>query len=172
IHGLFSGRYYGLVRRVLRVSMAWAREKPHGLGRQCVVMIPFLVVPCVFALARCDSLVSEPGYKEVAMPSNFHKKFRWITVFATGCRSFIEPGIGFRMKGTNRRTRVPIGLYPCHIKEKMTIKEVRGESVIEWKTNVTTKEGIIIQFPRKFHGYELATKEEVEDNEGLKEVWE
>nr|GEU92498.1 hypothetical protein [Tanacetum cinerariifolium] len=45
------------------------------------------------------------------------------------------------MKRTNRRTRVPIGLYPCLIEEKMTIKE------------------------------KLATEEEVEENEGLKEVW-
>ncbi|GJR65835.1 hypothetical protein Tco_0011900 [Tanacetum coccineum] len=73
---------------------------------------------------------------------------------------------------TNRRTRVPIGLYPCHIEEKMTIKEVRGEYVMEWKTKVTTNEGTIIKFPRKFHGYKLATEEEVEENEGLKEVWE
>nr|GEU29733.1 hypothetical protein [Tanacetum cinerariifolium] len=54
----------------------------------------------------------------------------------------------------------------------MTIKEVKGESIIEWKTKVTTKEGIVIQFPGKFRGYKLATKEEVEENEGLKEVWE
>ncbi|GKC76220.1 hypothetical protein Tco_1126994, partial [Tanacetum coccineum] len=106
------------------------------------------------------------------MPSHFHKKFRWGTVFATGRRSFIEPGTGLRMKRTNRRTRVPIGLYPCHIEEKMTIKEVRGESVMEWKTKVTTKEGIVIKFPGKFRGYKLAMEEEVEENEGLKEVWE
>ncbi|GJZ61005.1 reverse transcriptase domain-containing protein [Tanacetum coccineum] len=106
------------------------------------------------------------------MPSHFHKKFRWGTVFATGRRSFLEPGTGLRMKRTNRRTRVPIGLYPCHIEEKMTIKEVKGESVMEWKTKVTTKEGVVIQFPGKFHGYKLTTEEEVEENEGLKEVWE
>ncbi|GJX99985.1 hypothetical protein Tco_0357004, partial [Tanacetum coccineum] len=70
------------------------------------------------------------------------------------------------------RTRVPIGLYPCHIKEKMTIKEVRGELVMQWKTKVTTKEGIVIKFPGKFRGYKLAAEEEVEENEGLKEVWE
>nr|GEV21944.1 hypothetical protein [Tanacetum cinerariifolium] len=67
-------------------------------------------------------------------------------------------------------TRIPIGLYPCHIKEKMTIKEVKGESVMKWKTKVTTKEGIVIKLPGKFRGYKLATKEEVEENEGLKEV--
>nr|GEX79847.1 reverse transcriptase domain-containing protein [Tanacetum cinerariifolium] len=128
IHGLFSGRNRGLVRRVT-------------CGRQCVVMIPFLAAPRVSALARCDRLVSKPMVIE-------------------------------KMKRTNRRTQVPIGLYPCHIEEKMTIKEVREESVMEWKTKVTTKEGIVIKFPGKFRGYKLATKEEVEENEGLKEVWE
>nr|GEV07572.1 hypothetical protein [Tanacetum cinerariifolium] len=93
-------------------------------------------------------------------------------VFATGRRSFIELGTGLKMKRTNCRTRVAIGLYPCHIEEKMTIKEVRGDSVMEWKTKVTTKEGIVIQFPGEFCGYKLATEEEVEENEGLKEVWE
>nr|GEU82440.1 hypothetical protein [Tanacetum cinerariifolium] len=73
---------------------------------------------------------------------------------------------------TGMQTRVPISLYPCHIEEKMTIKEVKGELVMEWKTNVTTKEGIVIQFPGKFWGYKLATEEEVEENKGLKEVWE
>ncbi|GJV44280.1 reverse transcriptase domain-containing protein [Tanacetum coccineum] len=40
------------------------------------------------------------------------------------------------MKRTNHRTRVLIGLYPCHIEEKMTIKEVKEESVMEWKTKL------------------------------------
>ncbi|GJT36335.1 hypothetical protein Tco_0926754 [Tanacetum coccineum] len=75
------------------------------------------------------------------MPSHSHRKFRWGTIFATGRRSFIEPETGLRMKRTNHRTRVPIGLYPCYIEEKMTIKE-------------------------------LTSEEEVEENEGLKEVWE
>nr|GEV15240.1 reverse transcriptase [Tanacetum cinerariifolium] len=58
------------------------------------------------------------------------------------------------------------------VEEKMTIKEVRGEPVMEWKTKVTTKEGIVIQFLRKFQGYKSTTEEEVEENEGLKKVWE
>ncbi|GKA67775.1 reverse transcriptase domain-containing protein [Tanacetum coccineum] len=32
--------------------------------------------------------------------------------------------------------------------------------------------GVVIQFPGKFRGYKLTTEEEVEENEGLKEVWE
>ncbi|GJT60045.1 putative reverse transcriptase domain-containing protein [Tanacetum coccineum] len=78
--------------------------------------------------------------KGFAVPSHFHKKFRWGTVFAIERR------------------------------KKMTIKEVRGESVMEWKTKVTTKEGIVIKFPGKFRGYKLTTEEEVEENKGLKEV--
>nr|GEU54669.1 hypothetical protein [Tanacetum cinerariifolium] len=35
---------------------------------------------------------------------------------------------------------------------------------------VLTKEGIVIKLPGKFCGYKLATEEEVEENEGLKEV--
>ncbi|GKF71328.1 hypothetical protein Tco_0207442, partial [Tanacetum coccineum] len=88
----------------------------------------------------------------LAMPYHFHKKFRWGTVFTTGRMSLIDPRTGLRMKRTNRRTRVPIGLYPYHFEENMTIKEVKGESVMEWKTKLATKD--------------------VEENEGLKEVWE
>ncbi|GJV96771.1 putative reverse transcriptase domain-containing protein [Tanacetum coccineum] len=106
------------------------------------------------------------------MPSHFHKKFRWGTDFATGRRSFIKPGTGLRTKRTNCRTHVLIGLYPCHIEEKMTIKEVKRESVMDRKTKVTTRDGIVIKFPGKFRGYKLATEEEVDENEGLKEVWE
>ncbi|GJU75928.1 reverse transcriptase domain-containing protein [Tanacetum coccineum] len=75
------------------------------------------------------------------------------------------------MKRTNHRTRVLIDLYPCRIEEKITIKEVKGESVMEWKTKVTTKDGIVIKFPGKFRGYKLAMEEEVEENEGLKETF-
>nr|GEX90878.1 hypothetical protein [Tanacetum cinerariifolium] len=173
IQGLFSGRYRGLVRVTCgypwpelegnHMDFGMIRER---LRRQCVVMISFLIAPRVSALAGCDRLVSELSYREFDMPSHSHKKYRWGNVFATRHRIFIEPGTGLRMKRTNHRTRVPIGLYPCHIEEKMTIKEVRGESVMEWKTKVTTKKGIVIKFP----GYKLATKEKVEEKEGLMEV--
>ncbi|GJR20198.1 reverse transcriptase domain-containing protein [Tanacetum coccineum] len=59
------------------------------------------------------------------------------------------------------------GIGSCVLSiQKMTIKEIRGESVMEWKTKETTKEGIVIKIPEKFHGYKLTTKEEVEENEG------
>nr|GEU64421.1 hypothetical protein [Tanacetum cinerariifolium] len=112
------------------------------------------------------------GYPWSELEKN-HKDFGMIQerlMSSAWRRSFIEPGTGLRMKRTNRRTRVPIGLYPCHIEEKMIVKEVRGESVMKWNTKVTTKEGIVIKLPGRFRGYKLATEEEVEENEGLKEV--
>nr|GEV54880.1 hypothetical protein [Tanacetum cinerariifolium] len=90
--------------------------------------------------------------------------------FLVAPRVFALAGCDRLNEENNRRTRVPIGLYPCHIEEKMTIKEVRKESVMEWKTKVTTKEGIVIKFLGKFRGYKLGTEEEVKENEGLKEV--
>nr|GEU97107.1 hypothetical protein [Tanacetum cinerariifolium] len=42
----------------------------------------------------------------------------------------------------------------------MTIKEVKGESIMEWKTKVKTKEGVVIKLPGKFCGYKLVTEEE------------
>ncbi|GJX02518.1 hypothetical protein Tco_0186431 [Tanacetum coccineum] len=85
------------------------------------------------------------------------KEEKWLDGPSIGEPS-LQPGVGVSLTqgqdlGTNRRTRVPIGLCPCHIEEKMTIKEIREESVMEWKTKLTTKD-------------------EVEENKGLKEVWE
>nr|GEU95645.1 hypothetical protein [Tanacetum cinerariifolium] len=159
IHGLFNRRYCGLVRWVT-YGYLWpgleGNYRDFGMIRE--------------RLRRLLDFVDVFGYfhDTLAMPSYFHKKFCWGTVFATRRRSFIKPWTGLRMKRKNCRTRVLISLYPYHIEEKMTIKEVRGESVIEWKTKVTTKERIVIKLPGKFRGYKLSMKEEVEENEGLK----
>nr|GEV75699.1 hypothetical protein [Tanacetum cinerariifolium] len=85
------------------------------------------------------------------MPSHFYKKFRWGFVFATGHRSFIEPRTGLRMKRTNRRIRVLIGLYLCHLKEKMTIKEVREEKWKWWEQWCSYKNFIACN-PKEFDG--------------------
>ncbi|GJU68207.1 hypothetical protein Tco_1254466 [Tanacetum coccineum] len=88
-------------------------------------------------------------------------------------KQILSVGVLDEDEENNRRNSVPqSGFYPCHIEEKMTIKEVRGESVMKWKIKVTTKEGIVIKFPGKFRWIQVSNKEEVEENEGLKEVWE
>nr|GEY00413.1 hypothetical protein [Tanacetum cinerariifolium] len=51
-----------------------------------------------------DNVPKQGAYMVIvlAMPSHFHKKFYWGTVFANERRSFIRPGTGLRMKRTNR----------------------------------------------------------------------
>ncbi|GKC69393.1 hypothetical protein Tco_1115276, partial [Tanacetum coccineum] len=53
---------------------------------------------------------------------------------------------------------------------KMIMKKVRGESVMKWKTKVTTKEGTVIKFLGNFRRIKLETEAEVKENEELKEV--
>ncbi|GJV53353.1 retrovirus-related pol polyprotein from transposon TNT 1-94 [Tanacetum coccineum] len=64
--------------------------------RQSVVMIPFLIAPRVSALAGCDRLVSEPGYREVVLDAIFFHStcidvLHWGTVFPTGLKRYKEP---------------------------------------------------------------------------------
>ncbi|GJS76060.1 putative reverse transcriptase domain-containing protein [Tanacetum coccineum] len=50
------------------------------------------------------------------------------------------------MKHTNRRVRIPKGLYPRRIEEKLTKKQVGGEWIIERKMTVISKDGEISEF--------------------------
>ncbi|GJZ60790.1 hypothetical protein Tco_0616606 [Tanacetum coccineum] len=101
------------------------------------------------------------------MPSYFHKKFRWGIAFATGLKHFTDPVTKLRMKHTNCRVRIPKGLYPRRIEAKLTKIQVGGKSILVRKMTMISKDGEISKFP----GYR-SSEEEVEENEGLKEVWE
>nr|GEZ42803.1 putative reverse transcriptase domain, ribonuclease H-like domain, retroviral aspartyl protease [Tanacetum cinerariifolium] len=54
-------------------------------------------------------------------------KFHWGIPFATGCKRYIDPETKLRMKHTNRRVRIPKGLYPRRIEEKLTKKQDEDE---------------------------------------------
>ncbi|GKC26271.1 hypothetical protein Tco_1033565, partial [Tanacetum coccineum] len=95
--------------------------------RHCVVMISFLVTPRVSALAGCDRLE--------AMSPPIHRKYRDSVAFATGCRRIKN------CKRRNRKIRIPIGLWPCRVEEKMTLKEVDGKTVEEIETKIIAKDG-------------------------------
>ncbi|GJY17275.1 hypothetical protein Tco_0388766 [Tanacetum coccineum] len=58
-----------------------------------------------------------------------------------------------RMKHTNRRVRIPKGLYPRRIEEKLTKKQVGGEWIIEREMPMISKDGTISKFP-KYHSSE------------------
>ncbi|GJY25634.1 hypothetical protein Tco_0400360 [Tanacetum coccineum] len=83
-------------------------------------------------------------------------KFHWGIAFATGCKRFTDPKSKLRTKHTNHRVRIPKGLYPCRIEEKLTKKQVGGEWIIERKMTMISKDGEISEF----HEYHSSGEEE------------
>ncbi|GJX08884.1 hypothetical protein Tco_0198743 [Tanacetum coccineum] len=101
------------------------------------------VTPRVSALVGCDILVSEPGYRE-------------LVAFATGCKRIKNS------KRCNRKIRIPIAMWPCRVEEKMTLKEVNGQTVEEIETKIIAKDGTITRVPGKVQDYETSEEEPVE----------
>nr|GEY80996.1 hypothetical protein [Tanacetum cinerariifolium] len=67
-------------------------------------------------------------------------KFHLGIAFATGCKRYTDPETKLRMKHTNRRVRIPKGLYPCRIEENLTKKQVGGEWIIEREMTMISKD--------------------------------
>ncbi|GJX24884.1 hypothetical protein Tco_0231180 [Tanacetum coccineum] len=137
----FMARIYGGP-----ISLDRSKNVEHNslYRRHCVVMISFLVTPHVSALAGCDRLVSEPGYREVAMSPPIRRKYRDSVAFATGRRKIKN------CKRCNRKIRIPIGMWPCKVEEKMTLKEVDGKTVEEIETKIIANDGTVTRIPGQF----------------------
>ncbi|GKA54020.1 putative reverse transcriptase domain-containing protein [Tanacetum coccineum] len=92
----------------------------------------------------------------VAMYPPIRRKYHDSVAFATGGRKIKN------CKRCNRKIRIPIGMWPCRVEEKMTLKEVDGKTVEEIETKIIAKDGTITRIPRKFQGYETSEEEPVE----------
>ncbi|GKC05723.1 hypothetical protein Tco_0997333 [Tanacetum coccineum] len=105
----------------------------------------------------------------MTLPDN--NKFRWGIAHATGRKGFTDPKTRIWLKRINRKIRIPIDIYLCRVKEKLTMKEVDGETIMKLETKMIAKDGTVSKFPRKFPGY-TPSKEEEEDPEkkGSKEA--
>ncbi|GKC18334.1 putative reverse transcriptase domain-containing protein [Tanacetum coccineum] len=100
-----------------------------------------------------------------------HKKFRWGIAHATGRKGFTDPKTRIWLKRINRKIRIPIDIYLCRVKEKLTRKEVDGEAIIKLETKMIAKDGIVSKFPGKFPGYKPSKeKEEDPEKKGSKEA--
>ncbi|GKB89173.1 putative reverse transcriptase domain-containing protein [Tanacetum coccineum] len=126
-------------------EFTWEREdhmkSNSQYRRHRVVMITILVTPYVSALAGCDRL------------------------------GFTDPKTGIWLKRINPKIRIPIDLYPCRVEEKMTMKEVDGETIMKLEMKMTTKAGTVNKFPGKFPGYTPSKEEEEEpEKKGSKEA--
>ncbi|GKD14518.1 putative reverse transcriptase domain-containing protein, partial [Tanacetum coccineum] len=80
-------------------------------------------------------------------------KFHWGIAFATGLKRFTDPVTKLRMQHTNRRVRIPKGLYPRRIEAKLTKKLVGGEWIIKREMMMISKDGKISKFP-EYHSSE------------------
>ncbi|GJY09137.1 hypothetical protein Tco_0377322 [Tanacetum coccineum] len=112
-------------------------------------------------LGRVASETCALSFDKLAMPPHFHKKFRMGVTIAKGCRGYYKPGTRAWVRRGSHKIRIPIGMYPCRVKERLTIKLVKGEEVLKIETTVTAKDGTITKFLRKFQEYK-PTKEEEE----------
>ncbi|GJS70072.1 reverse transcriptase domain-containing protein [Tanacetum coccineum] len=82
------------------------------------------------------------------MSPPIRRKYRDSVAFATGCRRIKN------CKRCNRKIRIPIGMWPCRVEEKMTLKEVDGKTVEEIETKIIAKDGTVTRVPREFQDYE------------------
>ncbi|GJY50782.1 hypothetical protein Tco_0441629, partial [Tanacetum coccineum] len=97
------------------------------------------VTPHVSTLAGCDILV--------AISPLIRRKYHDLVAFTTGCRK-----IKCKWKRCNRKIRIPIGMWPCKVEEKMTLKEVDGKMIEEIETKIIIKDGIVT---RKLSSYQI-----------------
>ncbi|GJV27240.1 hypothetical protein Tco_1383688 [Tanacetum coccineum] len=90
------------------------------------------------------------------MSPPIRRKYHNSVAFATGCKRIKKT------KRCNRKIRIPIAMWPCRVEEKMTLKEVDGQTVEEIETKIIAKDGTITRVPGKFQGYETSEEEPVE----------
>ncbi|GKC62541.1 hypothetical protein Tco_1095139 [Tanacetum coccineum] len=104
------------------------------------------------------------------MPPHLHRKLHIGVAIATGCRGYYKPGTRAWVIRGSRKIRIPVYMYPYRVKERLTIKLVKGEDVLKIKTTVTAKDGTITKFPGKFSEYKLTKGEE--EILKLRSIWE
>ncbi|GJY61239.1 hypothetical protein Tco_0461896 [Tanacetum coccineum] len=90
------------------------------------------------------------------MSPPIRRKYHDSVAFATGCKKIKKCRRG------NRKIRIPIAMWPCRVEEKMTLKEVDGQTIEEIETKIIAKDGTITRVPGKFQGYETSEEEPVE----------
>ncbi|GJY16102.1 hypothetical protein Tco_0386524 [Tanacetum coccineum] len=90
------------------------------------------------------------------MSPPIRRKYHASVAFATGCRRINKS------TRCNRKIRVPIAMWPCRVEEKMTLKEVDGQTIQEFETKIIAKDGTITRVPGTFQDYETSKEDSVE----------
>ncbi|GKC62413.1 hypothetical protein Tco_1095011, partial [Tanacetum coccineum] len=98
------------------------------------------------------------------------KKFHWGIAHATGRKGFTDPKTGTWLNWVNSKIRIPIDLYLCRVEEKLSMKEVDGETIMKLETKMIANDGTVSKFPGKFPGYTPSKEEEEPEKKGSKEA--
>nr|GFA29429.1 hypothetical protein [Tanacetum cinerariifolium] len=62
---------------------------------------------------------------------------------STGIKRYIDPIFGCKIRRTNRKCRIPIDLYSCKVKERMTIKKVGDQTIgVIQRTRIDKEENV------------------------------
>ncbi|GKC88646.1 hypothetical protein Tco_1149295 [Tanacetum coccineum] len=77
---------------------------------------------------------------------------------ATGCRGYYKLGTRAWVRRGSRKIRIPIAMYPCRVKERLTIELVEGREVEKIVTTMT-KNWVVTRYLGKFHEYQLTDEE-------------
>ncbi|GJV09464.1 putative reverse transcriptase domain-containing protein [Tanacetum coccineum] len=101
-----------------------------------------------------------------SMSPPIRRKYHNSVAFETGCKRIKKT------KRCNRKIRIPIAMWPCRVEEKMTLKEVDGQTFVPHR---------LPQPKRNMNGWLIENEEEVERDEvdsdlesttSSKHVWE
>nr|GEU58868.1 hypothetical protein [Tanacetum cinerariifolium] len=86
------------------------------------------------------------------------RKFHWGIMRSTGIRRYIDPISGCKIWRTNRKCHIPIDLYPCKVKERMTMKNVGDQTIGVIQRRRIDNEGNVSRF-QEYHTSDEEEKE-------------
>ncbi|GJZ95663.1 hypothetical protein Tco_0667997, partial [Tanacetum coccineum] len=78
---------------------------------------------------------------------------------STGIKRYIDLISGYKIRRTNRKCHIPIGLYPCRVEESMTMKKIGDQTIGVIRRRRIDKEGNVSRFQ------EYYTSDEEEEEE-------
>ncbi|GJT74600.1 putative reverse transcriptase domain-containing protein [Tanacetum coccineum] len=142
-----------------KLSIRIERERLNVDGCDCMLacmIVSFMRILRLREVARMTARIALEFAPD--MSPSIRRKYHDLVAFATGCKKIKNSKRG------NRKIRIPIAMWSCRVKEKMTLKEVDGQTVEEIETKIIAKDGTITRVPRKFQGYETSDEEPVEQS--------
>ncbi|GJW74229.1 hypothetical protein Tco_0133599 [Tanacetum coccineum] len=110
-----------------------------------VDLVSFMRILRLREVARMTARIALEFAPNMSPP--IRRKYHDSVAFATGCKRIKNS------KRCNRKIRIPIAMWPCRVEEKMTLKEVDGQTVEEIETKIIAKDGTITRVPGKFQDY-------------------